>query len=278
MTNSSSSGLASGIGGFLGSIGSSLIGQAFTGHNMYKQYKYSKKLQQQQYNLQMRGLREGYTNARQGLESAGLNPILAATGGSVMPSIGTGSASAPNVSFGNPVESAVNTIQGIQNAKLTNAQAEKVQTETENLGNSPFNAVGNFIKGILGKEGKSSTEVSQSVGTWFRDSAKKFGPSKVLNFMHKLQHLDSLDYIDNPNNAHNFYDIGISNTDDGFIRKRSKFTSNAFNVFKNRKGKYDTTIGQEEIHFSPSEEKMIDSLINNSFNYKYQKPPKSLLK
>lgn len=117
--------------GMLGSIGASGLGQVFTGHNMYRQYKYASKLQQQQYNLQMQGLREGYTNARQGLESAGYNPILAATGGSIMPSISSGSAGAPNVNVDNPVSGAVNAYRAFKLEKeQTQANIENMHSQT----------------------------------------------------------------------------------------------------------------------------------------------------
>lgn len=67
--------------GFLyGLIGSS-IGYARSKSMQANAYNYARALQQQQYDLQQQALREGYTNARQGLESAGLNPILASSNG-----------------------------------------------------------------------------------------------------------------------------------------------------------------------------------------------------
>lgn len=79
---SSSSSGGSGFFSMLGSLGSSAISGLFSNHQQYRSYKYAKKLQQHQYNLQQRGYLEGPTNARKGLESAGYNPILAVNGGS----------------------------------------------------------------------------------------------------------------------------------------------------------------------------------------------------
>ena len=73
--------IASGISA-LGSLGSGGLGGIFAASSSRKAFEYAKALQQQQYQLQQQGYREGPTNARQGLESAGYNPILALTNGS----------------------------------------------------------------------------------------------------------------------------------------------------------------------------------------------------
>lgn len=65
----------------LGSLASGIASGVMAGHGQYQAYKYNKKLQQQQYDLQQRGYREGPTNARQGFVNAGYNPILALQSG-----------------------------------------------------------------------------------------------------------------------------------------------------------------------------------------------------
>lgn len=72
--------LSAGIGAF-GSLISGVASGVIAGNGQYRAYQYNRKLQQQQYDLQQQGYREGPTNARQGLESAGYNPILAVNSG-----------------------------------------------------------------------------------------------------------------------------------------------------------------------------------------------------
>ena len=101
--------LSAGFGAF-GSLLSGGASGVMAGHGQYKAYQYNRKLQQQQYDLQQRGYREGPTNARQGFVDAGYNPILALqTGGQfagagnaggvgsisgTMPDIGSGASNA----------------------------------------------------------------------------------------------------------------------------------------------------------------------------------------
>lgn len=77
--------------GLLGTLGSSIASGVMAGHGQYRAYQYNRKLQKQQYDLQQKGYREGPTNARQGMEKAGYNPILAVGSG-----LGSGFAGAGN--------------------------------------------------------------------------------------------------------------------------------------------------------------------------------------
>lgn len=140
--------LAAGIGAF-GSLLSGVASGVMAGHGQYKAYQYNRKLQQQQYDLQQRGYREGPTNARQGFVDAGYNPILALqTGGQfagsgnaggvgsiagTMPDIGTGASNAYR-SFKIETQGMNNqTAQTEATVNQANAQAElnKEQALTE---------------------------------------------------------------------------------------------------------------------------------------------------
>lgn len=61
----------------LGALVSGLMNSAGAAVSAAQNYKYSKKLQEHQYNLNRKALREQYANTRYSLESAGYNPLLA---------------------------------------------------------------------------------------------------------------------------------------------------------------------------------------------------------
>lgn len=199
-------------------------------------------------NLKWQNLNQ-YKYMRQGLMDADYNPLLAlganpATG--EMPS-----AVANDQTFGlqrDPLAQA--------NVAKANAETELIKNQTENLGNSPFNAFGNFVKGILGYSGESSTRAFTSIG----EAVKRFGLPKVLSLSSKLQNITG--------QKGQIFDIGISNTDNGYIRlKRGSFGAN--NVAK-------PFLNGQDISISPEEQKIINFVLNHSRYKKYDNnPPKS---
>lgn len=113
--------------------------------NTILSYQHAKKLQNHQYNLNRKALREYYSNTRHSLESAGYNPLLAtqqgaqgfsASSGGTPSTIGDGVAEAVNsaVAYKEGKARVKNTEA---NTNLTNEQAEtekakRVQMEFEN--------------------------------------------------------------------------------------------------------------------------------------------------
>lgn len=87
-------------------------------------YNYARMLQQQQYDLTQQGYRESSSNIRQGLESAGFNPMLAVNGGNAV-----GSA---NVAGGTPVSGNQPVDAGLaSNAMMVRQQANNdIQTQS----------------------------------------------------------------------------------------------------------------------------------------------------
>ena len=87
-------------------------------------YNYARMLQQQQYDLTQQGYRESSRNIRQGLESAGFNPMLAVNGGNAV-----GSA---NVAGGTPVSGNQPVDPGLaSNAMMVRQQANNdIQTQS----------------------------------------------------------------------------------------------------------------------------------------------------
>lgn len=66
------------LGNLFGSSGPSALGSiGFSALGSMMNYNYSKRLQENQYSLNIKGLKESPTAQRQGLEIAGYNPILA---------------------------------------------------------------------------------------------------------------------------------------------------------------------------------------------------------
>lgn len=108
----------------IGGIASSGISALSSALNSSKAYKYAVRLANHQYRLQQRGYNEGPTNARQGLEKAGYNPILAlSTGGQFA---GAGSSVPVN---SNPVDtSGIET--GVSNALQYGLNKQTVANQT----------------------------------------------------------------------------------------------------------------------------------------------------
>lgn len=122
-------GIGSNVGGFfknnsssifsaLGSAGSGLFSNATTGKQQRRAYEYARALQQQQYDLSLQGFREAPTAQREGLTTAGYNPMLA------LGNVGSG----VSVAGGTPVNSNATDVSGIKEAFSTAVQL-KNQTE-----------------------------------------------------------------------------------------------------------------------------------------------------
>lgn len=111
------------------SFSSGLMNAVMAGHGQYRAYKYNRKLQQHQYELQQQGLREGPTNARQGFVDAGYNPILALqTGGQFSGAGNAGGVGAISGSMPDLGEAGTNAYRAFrletQNMKNQTAQTE----------------------------------------------------------------------------------------------------------------------------------------------------------
>lgn len=133
----------------LGKVASSGMGYAFNAKLQKKQYDYQRKLNQQGYDLTQQGYREQYGNMRQGLESAGYNPLLAVNGGMTGASYSSGSAAGSSV--------------GIDGSNLgdviTNAKQQKSQRDLNNASIRQLdsqvgvnNAEANYKEGLLQSE------------------------------------------------------------------------------------------------------------------------------
>lgn len=125
----------------LGSAGASTIGDLLGG---YLNYKYQNKLMDKQYSLNIKGLKESPLATRQGLETAGYNPITFAGQTNAQASVGT----APGVSSSSLGSNAVNAYQqnrvneatientnantGLANEQSKTEQAKRVQIEFQN--------------------------------------------------------------------------------------------------------------------------------------------------
>ena len=102
--------------GFGGSVASSAL-----------QYSQSKKLMDRQYNLAIKGYKESPQAVREGLESAGFNPLNSYASGGNFASSGLGSTSVPDLG-----QSITNSYKTFSNErKLASATIEKTNAETE---------------------------------------------------------------------------------------------------------------------------------------------------
>lgn len=116
------------IGGFLSnnasslaSIGSSFISAATSKGAQARAFNYAKQLQQHQYDLTQKGYLEGPKNQRQGLESAGYNPMLA------LGNVGSG----VSVSGGTPVAANAVDTSGIRDAISQKVTLQNQTKQTE---------------------------------------------------------------------------------------------------------------------------------------------------
>ena len=90
------------------------------------QYKFNRNLMKYQYELNQRSLQDSPSSFRDGLESAGYNPMLAVTQGIHPPSVGGSSVSAPSIDINSA-------LQSHKQRKLLDAQREQVNAQTSIL-------------------------------------------------------------------------------------------------------------------------------------------------
>lgn len=112
---------ASSIGSAGSSLFSSLFSNATTGKQQRRAYEYARKLQQQQYDLSLQGFKEAPSAQREGLTTAGYNPMLA------LGNIGNG----VSVSGGTPVNSNATDVSGMKEAISTAVQLSNQTKQTE---------------------------------------------------------------------------------------------------------------------------------------------------
>lgn len=120
--------------GAAGGIISSLISAHSARSSSHRAYKYSRLLQEHQYELNRKALREQYQNSRYSLEQAGYNPLLAV--GASAQGVSTGATQSPseNIDGSAVVNSALSAAQVGAQIKNTNANSALAsqQAETEN--------------------------------------------------------------------------------------------------------------------------------------------------
>ena len=111
---------AQAIGQLVGSLGSSFMSNASSKGAQARAYNYARLLQQHQYDLAIKGFKEGPIAQREGLTSAGYNPMLA------LGNVGSG----VNVSGGTPVSANATDTSGIKDvmSDLVNTYNQTKQT------------------------------------------------------------------------------------------------------------------------------------------------------
>lgn len=109
----------------IGSVGSglfsSLFSNATTGKQQRRAYEYARLLQQQQYDLSLRGFKEAPSAQREGLTSAGYNPMLA------LGNVGNG----VSVAGGTPVNANSTDVSGFKDAVSSAVQLKNQTDQTE---------------------------------------------------------------------------------------------------------------------------------------------------
>lgn len=111
----------SGNSSLLGSLGSSLVSNATAKAAQARAFNYARALQQQQYDLSLKGYKEAPSAQRFGLESAGYNPMLA------LGNVGSG----VSVAGGTPVNANSTDVTGIRDSISTAVQLKNQTDQTE---------------------------------------------------------------------------------------------------------------------------------------------------
>lgn len=124
---------ASSIGSAIGGIGSTFISNATSKGAQARAYNYARQLQQQQYDLSLRGYREAPIAQRKGMELAGFNPMLA------LGNVGNG----VSVAGGTPVNGNATDVSGTQQAI---SQAVQLKNQTKQIEASSDEAYANADK------------------------------------------------------------------------------------------------------------------------------------
>lgn len=174
----------------LGKAAGSGMNYAFNAKLQQKQYEYQRKLNQQGYDLTQQGYREQYGNLRQGLESAGFNPLLAVNGGMTGASYGSGSAAGSSV--------------GIDGSSLgdvvTNAKQQKSQKDLNNASIRQLdsqvgvnNAEANYKQGLLQSEivKQAGYDLDNQIKDLQRQKERKelnIWDKKLLSELENIQH------------------------------------------------------------------------------------------
>ena len=135
---------------FAGSLGSSLIGAFASNASSRKQYKYQSRLQAQaaklNYDYGIKSLQNSPTAEREGLESAGYNPMLAVQNATSGANSGwTTTGQAQNVDYGQALSNAFD-FKRLQNETKTaestaNLQNEQAMTEENKRRNFDFDSM-----------------------------------------------------------------------------------------------------------------------------------------
>ncbi len=116
------------LGSIVGGIGSAFASNAASKSAQARAYEYAKKLQQHQYNLTIKGYKEGPSAQRQGFTDAGYNPMLA------VGNVGQG----VNVAGGTPVSANATDTSGIKEALTTAVQLKNQTNQSDALSDEAY--------------------------------------------------------------------------------------------------------------------------------------------
>lgn len=185
-----------------------LFGGASALASQYLGYKYAKKLQNHQYELNTKALQNYYTNHRMSLEKADYNPLLNVPGSSAQGF--TAGASAPETDIGAGIQSGLNSAIAIKTAK---ANIDKTKSETDinkygkngailknllNLGKDKEISNNPIVKKVLKGEIVSALQDSPSAVAgqlansgvqWYKNWFAQKHPN-TYKMLHNLKHRD----------------------------------------------------------------------------------------
>lgn len=137
-------------GSLLGGVGSTLLGSFSSSRAAERAFQYSKELQQHQYDLNRKALREYYANNRYSLTKAGYNPLLAVPGSTAQGFSASASMSPTENDMGQDFATGLNAMSSALSAKeqrkLTKAQQENVKADTDV---KKYGKTGAIVKNLL---------------------------------------------------------------------------------------------------------------------------------